>query len=542
MIDFRTEPGRYRHWKLSFDGAVATLAMGVDADSPLLGGYELKMNSYDLGVDIELADAVQRLRFEHPEVRCVVLRSAHEAVFCAGANIRMLGKASHGHKVNFCKFTNETRLSIEDASAHSGQRYLAAVSGAAAGGGYELALTADHIMLIDDRRSSVSLPELPLLAVLPGTGGLTRLTDKRKVRRDRADAFCTQEEGARGRRAVEWRLVDEVVPPSAWEARVRARAEALASTSDRPAEARGVALPMVERRIGADSVEYRWVSAALDRAGGKATLTVRGPGTLPADAAGIHAEGATFWPLAMARELDDAILHLRLNEPSLGLWVLRTEGDPAAVLAADALLDAHAGDWLVREIRLLLARVLKRVDMTSRSLIAAIEPGSCFAGTLAELAFAADRSAMRAGEGGASMALSPLNFGAYRMGNGLTRLETRFLGEPESIEAARARMGEALDAEEADALGLVTAAPDEIDWDDELRVMLEERASFSPDALTGMEANLRFAGPETMETRIFGRLTAWQNWIFQRPNAAGEAGSLKRYGSGVRPEFDPERV
>ena len=547
MIDFQTEPSRYRHWKLAFDGAVATLTMDVDPSGSLFEGCELKLNSYDLGVDIELADAVQRLRFEHPEVRTVVLRSGKPGVFCAGANIRMLAKASHGHKVNFCKFTNETRLAMEDAGDNSGQRWLAAVSGSAAGGGYELALATGHIMLIDDRRSSVALPEMPLLGVLPATGGLTRITDKRLLRRDLADVFCTTEEGVRGRRAVEWRLVDEVVPPSAWEAAVAERARALAVLSDRPADARGIALTPLARDMRGDGVAYRHVSLAFDRERRCATLTLRGPHALPGDLAGIHADGAAFWPLALARELDDAILHLRLNEPSLGLIVLRSAGDIDAVLAADELLEAHKDDWLVREIRLYWKRVLKRLDLTSRSVIALIEPGSCFAGTLAELLFAADRAVMFAGTRGgdnraAVIALSPLNFGAYPMGNGLTRLATRFLGEPDSFAAARARCRDQLHAEDAVALGLVTFAHDEVDWDDEVRLMLEERASFSPDALTGMEANLRFAGPETMETRIFGRLTAWQNWIFQRPNAAGEEGSLKRYGSGVRPNFDPERV
>jgi benzoyl-CoA-dihydrodiol lyase len=548
-IDFETDPSRYRHWRLAFDGPVATLTMDVDPDGGLFEGCELKLNSYDLGVDVELADAVQRLRFEHPEVRAVVLRSGKEGVFCAGANIRMLGKASHGHKVNFCKFTNETRLAIEDAGANSGQRWLAAVSGSAAGGGYELALAADHIMLIDDRRSGVALPEMPLLAVLPATGGLTRLTDKRLMRRDRADVFCSTEEGVRGRRAVEWRLVDELVPPSAWEARLRERALALAAQSDRPAEAKGIVLTPLQRRLGDDGVNYPYVRVALDRAQRLATIFLFGPDLdLPHDVAGIHAAGAEFWPLAMARELDDAILHLRLNEPALGLIVLRSEGNPAAVLAADDLLESHKDDWLVREIRLYLKRVFKRVDMTSRSLIALIEPGSCFAGTLAELLFAADRSVMFAGvrsgdnRGPASVHLSDLNFGAYPMGNGLTRLATRFLGEPDSFARARERTGETLHAEDADAMGLVTFAYDDTDWDDEVRLMLEERASFSADALTAMEANLRFAGPETMETRIFGRLTAWQNWIFQRPNAVGEEGSLKRYGSGQRPSFDPQRV
>ena len=539
MIDFQTDPSRYRHWKLAFDGPIATLSMDVDADAPLLGGYELKLNSYDLGVDIELADAVQRLRFEHPEVRVVILRSAKENVFCAGANIRMLGKATHGHKVNFCKFTNETRLAIEDASAHSGQRYLAAISGSAAGGGYELAECTDHIMLIDDRRSSVSLPELPLLAVLPGTGGLTRLTDKRKVRRDLADVFCTTEEGVRGKRAVDWRLVDEVVPPSAWEAKVNERALAMAATSDRPA-GQGIVLPPLTRHIGPDEIAYSHVHVSLLRADRRAEIAIKGP----------HKQAevldATFWPLAFARELDDALMHLRLNEPELGLIVFRSEGDPELVLAADARLEQE--NWLTREIRLYLKRVFKRVDMMARSLVTLIEPGSCFAGSLAELVFAADRGIMFAGtrggdnRGPATLHLSAMNFGTCPMGNGLTRLETRFLGEPNSAVAAQASIGQALSAEDADQMGLITAAYDDVDWDDEVRLLLEERASFSPDSLTGLEANLRFAGPETMETRIFGRLTAWQNWIFQRPNAVGENGSLKRYGSGQRPDFSTERV
>jgi len=543
-IDFQTDPSRYRHWQLSFDGPIAMLTMDVDPSAGLFEGTELKLNSYDLGVDIELADAVQRIRFEHPEVGAVVLRSGKENVFCAGANIGMLGKASHGHKVNFCKFTNETRLAIEDASEHSGQRYLAAVSGTAAGGGYELAAACDWIMLIDDRRSAVALPELPLLAVLPATGGLTRLTDKRKVRRDLADVFCTTEEGVRGHRALEWRLVDELAPPSVWQARVNERARALAAMSDRPREVPGIVLTPLDRRIEDDAVRYSSVRVTLDRARGRAAVTVRGPDDLPAGVGGIHAAGAAFWPLAMARELDDAILHLRLNEPILGLIVLRTEGDPARVLAADALLEEHKQDWLVREIRLLLKRVLKRLDITSRSLVALIEPGSCFAGTLAELAFAADRSVMFVGHGSDApgMSLSALNFGAYEMGNGLTRLATRFLGDPDGVDRARRAVGVRLDAAAALELGLITFDYDETDWDDEVRLMLEERASFSPDALTAMEANLRFAGPETMETRIFGRLTAWQNWIFQRPNAAGDAGALKLYGSGARPSFDPERV
>jgi benzoyl-CoA-dihydrodiol lyase len=547
-IDFRTDPSRYRHWRLAVEGAVATLTLDVDPAAGLCPGAELKLNSYDLGVDIELADAVQRLRFEHPAVRAVVIRSGKANVFCAGANIGALAKATHAHKVNFCKFTNETRLAIEDASENSGQRYLAAVGGTAAGGGYELAAACDWITLIDDRRSAVALPELPLLAVLPGTGGLTRLTDKRKVRRDRADLFCTTEEGVRGQRALDWRLVDEIAPPSAWDERIAERAAALAATSDRPAGAQGITLAPLERDIGDDAIAYPHLRLALDRLKRRAEMTVLGPTRLPNDLAGIHAAGPALWPLAIARELDDAILHLRANEPELGTIVFRSDGNPAAVLAADDLLERHKADWLVREIRLYWKRVLKRIDMTSRSLFALMEPGSCFAGTLAELVFAADRAVMFAGmragdnRSEATLALSPLNFAAYPMGNGLTRLATRFLGEPDSLARAEARIGTLLPAEQAEALGLVTAAYDEVDWGDEVRVMLEERASFSPDALTGLEANLRFAGPETMETRIFGRLTAWQNWIFQRPNAVGNGGALKLYGTGKRPDFDPKRV
>jgi len=549
LIDFRTEPSRYRHWRIEVDGRVASLVMDVDPAGGLLGGYELKLNSYDLGVDIELYDAVQRLRFEHPEVGAVVIRSGKNNVFCAGANIRMLGGASHGHKVNFCKFTNETRLSIEDATQNSGQFYLAAVNGTAAGGGYELAVSADHIMLVDDRKASVSLPEMPLLAVLPGTGGLTRITDKRMVRRDLADVFCSTEEGLRGKRAVEWRLVDEVVPPSGWAAAVRARAEAFAARTDRPADAAGVALTRLERAVDGTTVTYPHLRVELDRGAGRATLIVHGPDAPPPETAeAAQALGCNFWPLAVARALDDAILHLRTNEPDLGLWVFRTEGDAAAVLAHDAFLDSHAGHWLMREIRHYLKRTLKRLDVTSRSLIALIEPGSCFAGTLAELAFAADRSIILTGqrEGdnrpAPALHLSEANFGAYPMGNGLTRLQTRFLGEPQTLAAVHTQLGEALASEDAEALGLVTFAYDQFDWDDEVRIMLEERASFSPDSLTGLEANLRFPGPETMETRIFGRLTAWQNWIFQRPNAVGEHGALQRYGSGLQPNFDRNRV
>ncbi len=547
-IDFRTEPGRWRHWRLEVAGRVATLSMDVDPAGGIFPDCELKLNSYDLGVDIELADAVQRLRFEHPEVGAVVLRSAKPGIFCAGANIRMLGRASHAHKVNFCKFTNETRLAIEEAADVSGQPWLAAVAAPAAGGGYELALACAHIMLIDDRRATVALPEVPLLGVLPATGGLTRLTDKRLVRRDRADVFCTTEEGVRGQRALDWALVDELVPPSKWEDAVAARAAALAATSDRPAGARGIALTPLQRSIAGDTISWPHLTVTLDRPGRRAIFLLRGPegvpGDVPGDAHGdAHGEGAAFWPLAAARALDDAILHLRVNEPELGLWVLRTAGDPALVAAADAAI--AAGDWLAREIRLFWRRVLKRLDVSSRSLVALIEPGSCFAGTLAELAFAADRCLMHAGSDGnapATLRLDAANFGACPMGNGLTRLETRFLGAPAAVAAARAAIGQTLDAEAAEALGLVTEAVDPIDWDDAVRLLLDERASFSPDALSALEANLRFAGPETMETRIFGRLSAWQNWVFQRPSAVGEAGALRRYGSGTRPEFDPARV
>ncbi|MGG5818958.1 2,3-epoxybenzoyl-CoA dihydrolase [Falsiroseomonas sp. HW251] len=546
-IDFQTEPSRWRHWRLELDGPVASLVMDVDADGSLFEGVELKLNSYDLGVDIELHDAIQRLRFEHPEVGAVVIRSGKDNVFCAGANIRMLGKATHGHKVNFCKFTNETRCSIEDATWNSGQYYIAAVNGACAGGGYELAVAADYVMLIDDRRSSVALPETPLLAVLPGTGGLTRVTDKRKVRRDLADVFCSTEEGVRGKRAVDWRLVDEVVPPSAWNERVKQRAAEFSAKTDRPKDAKGVALTPLDRRFEGEHILYSRVRVECDRAGGRATVTVLGPEAAP-PATLDAAKHAQFWPLRLARELDDAILHLRANEPELGLITFRTEGDAALVLGHDEFLEAHQADWFIREVRHYLKRVLKRVDMTSRSLVALVEPGSCFAGTLAELAFAADRSVMLSGkrEGDnrppAAITLSPMNFGAYPMSNNLTRLQARFWGEPGSVDRAKEAIGKGLEAEEAEELGLVTMTFDEIDWDDEVRIMLEERASFSPDALTGMEANLRFVGPETMETRIFGRLTAWQNWIFQRPNAVGTEGALKLYGSGVKPNYDKQRV
>ena len=548
-IDFQTEPSRYRHWRIDCDGDVAYLIMDVDQAGGLGEGYELKLNSYDLGVDIELNDAVQRLRFEHPEVGAVVIKSGKDNVFCAGANIRMLGKATHGHKVNFCKFTNETRLAIEDASENSRQTYICAINGNAAGGGYELALAADHIMLVDDRRSAVALPETPLLAVLPGTGGLTRVTDKRRVRRDRADVFCTIEEGIRGAKAVEWRLVDEIVPNSKWNDMVSKRAHEFAARSDRPKDAKGIRFNPLPRKIDADRVSYAHVDCDIDRARGLVTITVRGPSDPePASLAAAHALGDKFWPLAVARELEDAILHLRANEAAIGVILLRTEGNALAVLDYDAFISQHDSDWLMREIRHYLKRTLKRIDTTPKSFIALIEPGSCFAGTLAELAFAADRSYMLIGtrDGDnrklAAITLGHVNFGLYPMGNGLSRLQTRFLGEPDSIKAAQAKSGVALEAEQADELGLITQAYEAFDWDDELRVMLEGRASFSPDAMTGMEANLRFAGPETMETKIFGRLTAWQNWIFQRPNAIGEQGALKLYGSGVSPTYNKERV
>jgi len=549
LVDFTTSPDVYRHWKLKFDGEIAELIMDVDETATLFDGYSLKLNSYDLGVDIELADAVQRLRFEHPEVKVVVLKSGKDRVFCAGANIRMLGGASHAHKVNFCKFTNETRNGMEDASEHSGQKYLCAVRGTAAGGGYELALACDRIILADDGSSSVALPELPLLAVLPGTGGLTRVTDKRKVRRDLADAFCTIEEGVKGKRAVTWRLVDEVVPNSRFDAAVKSAAEKLAAASDRPANATGISLTPLDRRIEADAISYSAIKIEIDRLARRATITIHGPKQeIPGSTDAMHRLGAQFWPLRVARELDDAVLHLRLNELEIGTLVFKSQGDPQLVLAYDAFLDASNRHWLVREIRNYWKRVLKRIDVTSRSLVALVEPGSCFAGTLAEIVLACDRSFMFAGTAkgdnrpSAVITLSGANFGSYPMANGLTRLETRFLGEAESVEAAKATIGTLIDAAACEQLGLVTAAFDEVDWDDEIRIFLEERSSFSADGLTGLEANLRFAGPETMETKIFGRLTAWQNWIFQRPNAVGADGALKRYGSGVKASFNQERV
>ena len=548
-IDFATEPARYRHWKLAVDGAVATLTLDVDEKGGLFAGYELKLNSYDLGVDIELADVYERLRFEHPGVRVVMLRSGKPRVFCAGANIRMLAGATHGHKVNFCKFTNETRNAIEDASDHSRLRTICVINGTAAGGGYELALAADHIILVDDGTAAVSLPEVPLLAVLPGTGGLTRVTDKRLVRRDHADVFCTTEEGIKGKRAVEWRLVDEVAPSSRLDAVADERAQAFAAKPPLPADEPGVALAPLDRKIAADNRSYPHLTVAFARGERLATLTLRGPDTPPpADAAQMVKRGAAFWPLALARALDDALLDIRLNEPDVAAIVLKSEGDGAAVLAYDDFLSVNREHWLAREIRHKWKRVLKRLDLTSRSLVALVEPGSCFAGTLAELALAADRSYMLVGarEGDnrppATLMLGEANFDAYPMANGITRLCSRFLGRAAPLDRVYAEVGKPLDADAAEDLGLVTFARDDIDWDDEIRIYLEERASFSPDGLTGMEANLRFAGPETMETKIFARLTAWQNWIFQRPNAIGDEGALRRYGTGQKPVFDTKRV
>ena len=546
-VDYRTDPGQYRHWKLSFDGAVATLAIDIDEDAGIRPGYKLKLNSYDLGVDIELHDALNRIRFEHPEVRTVVVTSGKDRVFCSGANIFMLGVSSHAWKVNFCKFTNETRNGIEDTSKHSGLKFLAALNGACAGGGYELALACDEILLVDDRSSAVSLPEVPLLGVLPGTGGLTRVTDKRHVRHDLADIFCTTSEGVRGSKAVDWRLVDAVAKPQQFAAAVSERAAKLAAQSDRPADAKGVSLPRVERTDSADGIGYTHVNVAIDRAKRNATITLKAPsGAQPTDIAGIEAAGAAWYPLQMARELDDAILNLRTNELDIGTWVLKTEGDAAAVLANDALMLAHKDHWFVRETIGALRRTFARLDVSSRSLFALIETGSCFAGTLAELAFCADRAYMLALPDDADKApklrLSEFNFGFLPMVNDQSRLQRRFYEEVAPMEAARGAIGQALDADAAFALGLVTAAPDDIDWADEVRMALEERAAMSPDALTGLEANLRFAQKENMATRVFGRLTAWQNWIFQRPNAVGDKGALKVYGKGDKAQFDMNRV
>jgi len=552
-VEFRTSQDRYRHWRLDIDGPVATLVMDVDERGGLVPGYELKLNSYDLGVDIELYDAVQRLRFEHPEVTAVVVTSGKDKIFCAGANIRMLAAAEHSWKVNFCKFTNETRNGIEDATDNSGQTYLAALNGTASGGGYELALACDKILLIDDRSSVVSLPELPLLGVLPGTGGLTRVTDKRHVRRDRADYFATKSEGIGGKKAVQWKLVDEVVPRVRWQEVIAERGRGYAESASRLPGGPAVQLtPLDKERTSSWEITYPHVTAAIDRGRAVAEITVTGPSLdAPDSMDGVYALGAAFWSLAVARELDDLILDLRTNETEIGTWVFKTEGDPAQVLAYDELLLAnYDSDWLAREIVLYWKRTLKRLDVTARSLIALVEPGSCFAGSLLELALAADRSYMLFGvfedvdpdATPATITVGPANLGPLPMGNGLTRLRTRFLGDPDALAAAEKAAGEALDAEDAERLGLVTFAPDDIDWADEVRIAVEERASFSPDALTGLEANNRFAGPETMETKIFGRLTAWQNWIFYRPNASGPDGALRAYGTGKRAGFDRKRV
>ncbi|MGE5337599.1 MAG: 2,3-epoxybenzoyl-CoA dihydrolase [Gemmatimonadota bacterium] len=545
-VDYQTEPARYRHWKLEFDGPVATLAADFDENAGLRPGYKLKLNSYDLGVDIELNDAVNRIRFEHPEVRTVVLTSLKDRVFCSGANIFMLGVSSHAWKVNFCKFTNETRNGLEDSSRQSGLKFIAAVNGSCAGGGYELALACDEIILVDDRSSAVSLPEVPLLGVLPGTGGLTRVTDKRHVRHDLADIFCTTTEGVRGQRAKDWRLVDDIARPAVFAQRVRERALALAELSDRPADAKGIELAPLNRTIEADALRYTNVKVEVDRARRTATFTVRGPGAeQPATIEAILAAGANWYPLALARELDDAILSMRTNELDIGTWLLKTEGDAAAMLATDATLLAHRDHWFVRETIGLLRRTLSRLDVSSRSLFALIEPGSCFAGTLLELALACDRSYMLAAPDdprAPRLAVGEVNFGLYPMATDQSRLARRFYEEPGPLDAVRARAGEMLDADAAFALGLVTSNPDDIDWADEVRIAVEERVAMSPDALTGMEANLRFNGRETMFTRIFGRLTAWQNWIFQRPNAVGDKGALKVYGKGEKAAFDWSRV
>ncbi len=548
-VDYRTEPARYRHWSLKVDGPVATLALSIDENGGIRPGYKLKLNSYDLGVDIELNDALNRVRFEHPQVRSVVVTGGRERVFCSGANIFMLGVSSHVWKVNFCKFTNETRNGIEDSSRHSGLKFIAAVNGACAGGGYELALACDEILLIDDRSSAVSLPEVPLLGVLPGTGGLTRVTDKRKVRHDLADIFCTSVEGVRGQRAKDWRLVDQIVKPAQFAQAVQERAQALARGSDRPADAKGVALTPLEVAIDADSLRYEHVRVEIDRAGRTASLTVLAPAGDVAstpDAVAVAAAGAAWWPLAMARQLDDAILQLRTNEPGIGTWLLKTQGDASRVLAVDETLLANRGHWLVRETIGLLRRTFSRLDVSSRTLFAIVEPGSCFAGSLLEIALAADRIYQLAlpddAERAPKIVVGEASFGLYPMATDQSRLGRRFYEEVQALAAVRAAIGRPLDADAAHALGLNTANPDDIDWADELRIAIEERAAMSPDALSGLEANLRFNGPETMTTRIFGRLTAWQNWIFQRPNAVGAKGALKVYGTGEKSQFDFDRV
>jgi benzoyl-CoA-dihydrodiol lyase len=545
-VDFQTEPSRYQHWKLSFDGPVATLLMDTKEDGGIRDGYKLKLNSYDLGVDIELHDALNRIRFEHPEVRTVVLTSAKQRVFCSGANIYMLGTSSHAWKVNFCKFTNETRNGIEDASRNSGLKFLAACNGTTAGGGYELALACDEIFLIDDRSSAVSLPEVPLLGVLPGTGGLTRVTDKRKVRRDLADIFCTVSEGIQGQRAKEWKLVDDVVKPTEWNAAIQKRAQELAAKSDRPMDEKGITLTPIERKIDESGLHYKYVDVTFDRAARTATVTVSAPDAVTTKSlADIKHEGAKWWPLEMARELDDAILSLRTNELELGLWILKTKGNPENVLALDAQLHEHRNDWFVREVINYLRRTFARLDVASRSLYAIVEEGSCFAGTLLELALAADRTYMLYlpdNKDATFVMPSEMNFGAYQMPSGLSRLEARFYEDKQQLDAVRAQIGKRVGAQEALKLGLVTSAPDDLDWQDEVRLAIESRAALSPDALTGLEANLRFGPRESMFTRVFGRLSAWQNWIFIRPNAVGSDGALKVYGSGKKAKFNQERV
>jgi len=550
VIDFQTGPSKYRYWRIEYDGEIANLYMDVDEQGGLFDGYELKLNSYHLGVDIELADVVQRLRFEHPEVKTVVMQSGKEKVFCAGANIRMLGGATHAHKVNFCKFTNETRNTFEAAEADSGQTYICAVKGSCAGGGYELALACNYIMLTNDSTSAVALPEVPLLAVLPGTGGLTRITDKRKMRRDLADVFCSLEEGVKGNRAKDWKLVDELIPNSKFDEIVQERAKEFALKSSRPSDAKGVELTPLDRKFAKDgSISYSIVDVAVDRANKRVTITISGPDTdAPASMDAFHSQGADAYMLRMARELDDAILHLRLNEMELGLIVFKTQGDPKHMQEHEDLLLNNKDHWLANEVLQYWKRILKRIDMTSRSLVAFVEHGSCFTGVLAELLFSVDRSYMMEDEFEGdnrklcAITLSASNFGQYPMSNDLTRLQTRFLGDPATVEELKGKVGDALEAPDAAKLGLITYALDDIDWEDEIRIFMEERASFSPDAMTAMEANLRFAGPETMETRIFGRLTAWQNWVFQRPNAVGEDGALQSYGTGRRGKYNMERV
>ncbi len=548
-VEYQTEPSLYKHWKLSFNGPVATLSVDIDENAGLRPGYKLKLNSYDLGVDIELNDAINRIRFEHPEVRTVVVTSAKDKVFCSGANIFMLGVSSHSWKVNFCKFTNETRNGLEDSSTHSGLKFLAAVNGACAGGGYELALSCDEIILVDDRSSAVSLPEVPLLGVLPGTGGLTRVTDKRHVRHDLADLFCTSVEGVRGQKAKDWRLVDDIAKPAVFAEKVQKRALELAAKSDRPADGKGVKLTPLKRIVEADALHYGFVTVEIDRAKRVATFTVKAPASvadLPQTPAAMVEAGANWWPMQMGRELEDAILQMRTNELDIGTWLLKTEGDAANVLASDALMLANKDHWFVRETIGLLRRTFSRLDVSSRSLFALIEAGSCFSGTLLELALACDRSyhlALPDDEAKApKITVVDVNFGVYPMATGESRVGRRFYNEVPAIEAVRAKAGQALDADAAFAIGLVTANPDDIDWTDEVRIAIEERVAMSPDALTGMEANLRFNSKENMHTRVFGRLTAWQNWIFQRPNAVGEKGALKVYGKGEKTAFDWNRV